>query len=267
LPQIDIQSLDEPRLEPYREIRNRNWTDRSGLFIVEGALLVERLLHSGYEVKSLLVDRKFASRFAEMAEANVDLLLVEHELLEQLVGFNFHRGVLGCGLRKPWLSVRTDFALATNPQETLMCLVGVEDLENLGGILRCCSAFGIQRVIIGPGTADPLSRRALRVSMGTVLSLQLYRSKNITEDLKLLSNELGITTVATVLQDDSQPLEQTSRNGPTMILVGNERYGLAADIQAAADMRVKIEMDLGTDSLNVCLAAGITMHYYCRIAK
>lgn len=267
MPHIEVASVEDPRLEPFRELRSRNWTEQSGLFIAEGPLLVERLIASSYVVKSILLDRKYQQHYSAMVPDSVDLLLVDHELIEGLVGFDFHRGVLGCGLRKPALRLRDDYFLSTDPNETLACVVGVQDPENLGGILRSCAALGITRVIIGPASADPLSRRVLRVSMGNALRLQLYRSRDLVSDLKWLRDERGVTSVATTLAADAQPLETTARRGPTLILVGNERNGLPAKVQAMADQRVTIAMEQGTDSLNVGVAAGIVLHYFCRLAK
>lgn len=265
MPLIPIDSLDHPLLEPFREIRNRNWTEQSGLFVVEGPLLVKSLVSSSYGVKSILLDRKYETHYSSLASPETDLLLVDHALVEQIVGYDFHRGVLGCGLRQPVLSVQENFADCTSERETLVCAVGVQDPENLGGILRSCAALGISRVIVGPGTADPLSRRVLRVSMGTALSLQLFRSRDLPADLRWLHELRGITSVATTLTDDAEQLERSQRYGPTLVLIGNERYGLPPDIQAQATRRVRIDMELGTDSLNVCVAAGIVLHYYCRI--
>jgi len=266
LPIHPIDSLDDPQLEPFREIRNRNWTELSGLFIAEGPLLVTELVRSKYALKSVLLDRKYEQHYRDLVSPETELLLVDHALVELIVGYNFHRGVLGCGLRQPLLSVQESFAECHNDRETLVCIAGVQDPENLGGILRSCAGLGIERVVIGPGTADPLSRRVLRVSMGTALHLQLFRSRDLAADLRWLHESRGVTSVATTLDDDAEPLEKAQRHGPTIILIGNERYGLPAEIQALADRRVKIEMELGTDSLNVCVAAGIVMHYLCRIA-
>ncbi|MCA9133101.1 MAG: RNA methyltransferase, partial [Planctomycetales bacterium] len=183
----------------------------------------------------------------------------------QIVGYNFHRGILACGRRKPIKWVHSDLSRPQASGETLLAVVGVQDPENLGGILRSCAAFGIRRVILGPGTADPLARRVLRVSMGCALHLDLYRTHDLLGELPRLHDELGIESVATTLQDDSQPLESAVRSGPILILVGNERYGLPPELQALASRRVRIGMELGTDSLNVGVAAGVVMHYFSRL--
>ncbi len=261
-----IADLDDPRLDAYRDIRSRNWTYVSQRFIAEGPLLTERLLASNYETESVLLDQKYAAQYLPTIPESVEVLLLSNEQIELILGFHFHRGVLACGVRPKQLFLPTDFGPSPPPNETLVAAIGVQDPENLGSILRCCAGFGIRRVIIGPGTADPLARRVLRVSMGTALRLHLLHSKNIASDLDWLRESFAITSYATSLRDDSSALESTERRGPVLILVGNERYGLPDEVLKAADHSVRIDMDLGTDSLNVSMASGIVMHYFCRIA-
>ncbi|QDV25032.1 TrmH family RNA methyltransferase [Aureliella helgolandensis] len=266
MPEYTIDQLQHPLLEPYREIRSRNWTEQSGIFIAEGPLLVEQLLLSPYGTKSVLLDRKYFSHYRDMLPEDVDVLLVEHDFVESIVGFDFHRGVIGCGYRLPIRSVRDSFLAPPEDQETIAAVIGVQDPENLGGILRCCAGLGIQRVLIGPGTADPLARRVLRVSMGTVLHLDVIRSTDFVADIQWLKQQRGIETLATSLQAPSEPLETASRSGPVMIVFGNERFGIPQDVQQVADRRIRINMELATDSLNVCVSAGIVLHYFCRLA-
>ena len=102
--------------------------------------------------------------------------------------------------------------------------------------------------------------------MGTALQLELLHTKDIVADLKWLRETFGISSYATSLRENSVPLEQAKRSGPLIILVGNERYGLPEEVQREADHCVRIDMELGTDSLNVSMASGIVMHYFCRIA-
>ena len=271
LPFTEIADLNDERLLPYRDLRHRNWTSLSGLFIAEGPLLVERLIASDYNVHSVLLDRKYLEHYADRMPADCQVMIVPHELVEQVVGFNFHRGIRGCGLRKPQLTIAEDFAESI-PQQgldrsaTMLGIVGIQDPENVGGILRICAGLGIQQVIIGPGTADPLSRRVLRVSMGNAFRLQLYRSTDMVADMRWLKENFEVESIATSLEEGSQALETCCRSGPTLLLVGNEKAGLPLCVQHAADHRVRIDMQLGTDSLNVTVATGIIAHYYCRLA-
>ena len=263
---IERVDIDDPCLAPYRQLRHSNLTHVSGLFIAEGPTVVQRLLASSYGIESILVDDKHLERFEPSIPEGVATYVVEHDHLSGLVGFNFHRGVLACGIRKPSLSCAAACWQALPDDETLAILVGVQDPENVGGILRCCAGLGISRVVLGPNTADPLSRRVLRVSMGTALSLSLIRTKDCIADLHWLSQQRNVETIAATLASDAQPLESASRHGPVAIVLGNEAWGLPAEIQQASNRRVRIDMRLGTDSLNVSMAAGIIMHYFCRLA-
>lgn len=262
---IDVTSLDHDLLKPYLEMRFRNWTRLSGIFIAEGPLLVERLIRSQQEIESVLLDRKYLQHYLTLVPRHVPVLVVEHDQVEEIVGFNFHRGVLACGRRPPLHNLQ-DVAPLQSSSETWVGLMGVQDPENVGGILRSAAGIGVKRVLIGPGTADPFSRRALRVSMGNVLALELYESRQPARDLGKL-RQLGVECVATALTEDALPLESSYRSGPLMILVGNEKHGLPADLLAQADRRVRIDMLQNTDSLNVSVAAAITMYHFVRLGQ
>jgi tRNA G18 (ribose-2'-O)-methylase SpoU len=259
---IQVNDLDDPALEPYRDLRHRNWIEASGQFVAEGPLLVQRLLASDYSARSVLLDSKYLEQYRGLIPAKTKLLVIPHSWVEQLVGFNFHRGVLACGHRKPQLPLEV-LASDLQPDETWLGLFGVQDPENVGGILRTAAGLGIRTVLIGPGTADPLSRRALRVSMGNVLSLQLCRTTQIADDLQLLKSR-GLYCVATCLSSQAQSLGDFRRLGPTLLLLGNEKNGLPASCLQQADCLVRINMQGGTDSLNVGVAAGIVIYHLSR---
>ena len=263
---VHVDDLQDPRLQPFRGLRFANWTVGSGWFIAEGPRLVERLLCSDYAIHSLLVSTKYVKQWSSRVPPETLALVVPDALVTELVGFNFHRGVMACGLRKPALTVRATLARPLTHDATLVAVHGVQDPENLGGILRSCAALGIEHILVGPRCADPLCRRVLRVSMGTALSLQLLQSADLIGDLSWLRQQHGAHSVATTLAADSEPLETAARSGPLVILLGNEAYGLPVELQEFADRRVRIDMRLGTDSLNVSVAAGIVLHYFCRIA-
>lgn len=261
---VAVSDLDDPRLTPFKALRTSNWTVGSGWFIAEGAKLVERLLRSSYSVHSLLISTKYLDHWIERVPVDVPALVVPESQIAQLLGFDFHRGVIACGLRKPPLKLRERLVEPLPRDATLVAMYGVQDPENLGGILRSCAALGIEHVIIGPKSADPLSRRVLRVSMGTVLNLDFYSSHDLTADLSWLREVHGAQSIATTLAEDSEALERAKRSTPLVILLGNEAQGLPIELQRLADRRVRIDMRLGTDSLNVSVAAGIVLHHFCR---
>ena len=260
---VQVDSLDNELLEPYLGLRSRNWTRQSGIFIAEGPLLVDRVIASSCHLHSILLDRKYLVQYIDRFPKSVPVLLVDHDLIEQLVGFNFHRGVLACG-RRTELKPITNQLCFPDHSETWIGLIGVQDPENVGGILRSAAGLGVKRVLIGPGTADPFSRRALRVSMGNVLALELFESRQPLDDLKLLYSR-GMEVISTSLGANAVHLETAQRTKPLIILFGNEKHGLDQDVLSCSNRCVQIEMLQGTDSLNVSAAAAITIHHFLRL--
>jgi tRNA G18 (ribose-2'-O)-methylase SpoU len=262
-----LDGLDDPRLDPYRHLRTTNLTRFSGRFIAESKPLVKRLLASGLEVESILVDTKFLEEAATWIPDGVLVLAIESDAIATLIGFDFHRGYLACG-RRPNLPAWTECKGMGDrfpAHWTGASLIGVQDPENMGSILRSCAAFGIEDVVLGPECVDPFARRVLRVSMGNAFKLRMH-SFDDPEACVENMRRLGITTVAACLAADSVELREWKRTGPTLVLLGNEAHGLPESIVRSADKRVRIAMDLGTDSLNVSVAAGIFLHYACRLA-
>ncbi len=267
MPHIRIENLDDPRLEPYRDLRTRNLTRFSGRFIAESRLLVERLLRSSYAVESILMDEEQMDILSIVPPCHTDVFVVPAKQIKDLLGFDFHRGVLACGRRRPLLDLaqlQTDSPL--DPNWTGVMMVGVQDPENMGLIARTCSALGIRDLFIGPHCVDPFARRVLRVSMAGLLNLRLFEVPKVLPALDILS-EHGVRCVATSLADRSISLELYRRQGPTLILLGNEAKGLPESIRLRANDNVRIDMCLGTDSLNVSIAAGIVLHFVTRLAN
>lgn len=261
-----IEDLTDNRLEPYRHLRTRDLTRFSQRFIAESRLVVQRLVASDYGIESVLIEERFLEGALEWLRPDVQVLVAPAPWIEELVGFHFHRGFLACGIRRTFPSAVEILKEGKDRADwTGLMAMGIQDPENLGVILRTCAGLGIRDCILGPGTADPLSRRVLRVSMGSSLKLNLLDTDDESQVLNHCRH-LGIESVATSLQEPAIFLEQYRRKGPTLVLFGNEAHGLPDAIQAAADTRLKIEMKMGTDSFNVSVAAGITLHHICRMA-
>ena len=269
-----IASLEDPRLEAYRSLRTTNLTRVSGRFIAESRPLVQRLLASGLEVESILVDQDDLEQARDWLPDDVPILVVPHDSIAELIGFHFHRGFIACGKRpptNPW-----DPALLAGPLGTMeadwtgVMLVGVQDPENMGSIFRSCAALGIRHVVLGPNCVDPFARRVLRVSMGNAFKLSFFSVPESIlggiPSMLRVAEGLGIESLAACLSAKSVELRQYHRRGPVLVLFGNEANGLPAEVIDACSKGIRIEMALGTDSLNVSVAAGILLHYTCRIA-
>jgi tRNA G18 (ribose-2'-O)-methylase SpoU len=265
MPLLRIESLDDPRLEPYRHLRMRNLTQYSGRFIAESRLLVERLLRSDYLVESILVDEN-QQHLLPVVPEEVEVYLMPGDLISELLGFDFHRGVLACGRRRRLFDLnRWKSEQPLHAAWTGVMMVGIQDPENMGLIVRTCSALGIRDLFIGPNCVDPFARRVLRVSMAGLFNLQLISVPNVLLAIDELASQ-AVRCVATSLDDRSIPLESFRRQGPTLILLGNEANGLPEAVLKRVSDAVRIDMCLGTDSLNVSIAAGIVLHYVTRMA-
>lgn len=258
-----ITSIEDPRLAPYRDLRNRDPTCHGSVFIAEGRLNVHRLLASDYQTVSVVVQANRENMLPAEIPAHVEVLRLPREAIEQLLGFDFHRGVIACARRRPMQTI-TEYVDAREKQlsqsSLFVMLCGVNDLENVGSIIRSSAGFGAEGVIIGPGTADPLSRRVLRVSMATALNVPLLLSSDPAADLRHLAREHGIRSIAATLADDAIPLSELDARKSTVLVLGNEYAGVPDDIQEACTSRVTLPMQRNTDSLNVAVAAGIFLY-------
>lgn len=259
MPFVWINSIDDPRVTVYRDLPRGKIPRDSRLFIAEGTLLVQRLLASDYETESVLIDQRRMDQISEDAAENTTIHVASRDMLECIVGFNFHQGVIACGRRRPLLTV-DQMRLAPSGPVTIVVGVRIQDPENLGGILRNCAAFGVDAVVLDDHCVDPFSRRVLRVSMGTVLKLTIVQSSDLVRDLRLLRNQSNVQLFASVLDDEAEPLEKTWRPERLVILFGNEADGLPTQYVDLCDRRITIAMGMDTDSLNVSVAAGIFLY-------
>lgn len=263
MPHFLISDISDPRLEPYRHLKDTNQTRWAGLFVAEGEKLVRRLLASSYPIVSVLLSESFVGQIAGEVPDKIPLYVIPDSMVERLVGFNFHRGVLACGRRV--LSPSLEQLIGTDKRSlTFVVCPDVQDPENLGAIMRISAAFGVDGVMLGPRCADPLSRRVLRVSMGTVLHLPLRESPDLKADLLQLREQWQVQLAATVLDPSAEPLNKFKRTARLALLFGSEGHGLEQSWIDLCDRRITIPMRDGIDSLNVAVAAGIFLHQCTR---
>lgn len=262
---IRIRDLADSRLQDYANLRSRasRQYEREG-FIVEGRWCVQRLLASRLATLSLLVHETMESeveawvREARLPEAT-PVYSLPPEQIQALVGFPFHRGVLACGAR-PNFDASGKLIFQNNQLPLALAMLGVSELENIGSMVRTAVAIGIEHLLVGPKTADPFSRRAIRVSMATVFSPKIYQLDQSIEELAAFEQQ-GIRMIATTLDKDATPINEfVTDQRPAILMVGNEAQGIDPQIQEMATDRVTIPMHGGTDSLNVAVAAAIFMH-------
>jgi tRNA G18 (ribose-2'-O)-methylase SpoU len=266
MPLIPISSIDDPRLEHYRDLSRRNLTRQSGLFIAEGPKVAERLIESDYEVESLLAEPAYVERYQSQVPTDTPIFVVSRDILENTIGFNFHRGILACGRRKSPPSIADFLSKLPQPAAMFVACPDVQDPTNLGSIIRSTAAFGCDAILLGRQCADPFSRRVLRVSMGASLHLPVIESRNLAADLQTLATA-GFELVAAMLDSAAEPLATARRGERMALLLGSEGHGLSCQWQELAHRKVTIPMQVGIDSLNVAIAAAVLLYHFCGQAK
>ncbi len=268
MPLVRIDSIDDPRLAPYRDLparaRARAVAAESATFVVEGEHLVHRLLASPLRTESILVaSRRVESLVDEAVTRDCATFVIPDGLVDTLVGFSFHRGVMACGHRPPNSSLER---VAPPGDRTLVVIAsGIADPQNLGAILRSAAAFGVDGVIVDERSCDPFSRRSIRVSMGGALAVPIRRSTRLRDDLERLRAECGLTLGGAVVAADAECLEAAECPRRLGLLFGSEADGLDADTRASCDRSWTLPMASGTDSLNVSVAAGIFLWHFTRM--
>lgn len=260
MPVISITNLDDPRLDVYRHLKQTNHTRWQQVFIAEGEKLVERLLESRFETLSILAAESHVARLLSRVPDDVPIYQVSPDQVDQLIGFNFHRGVLACGRRPVNPSLESLWSPLDQPLTLVLC-PDIKDPENLGTILRISAAFGVNGVIVGQEGTDPYSRRVLRVSMGTVFRLPVIQTDDWPGTLAALT-QAEIETAATVLDPSAERLISAQRPRRFALALGCEGHGLPPEFVARCDRKLTIQMADGVDSLNVAIAAGIFLHHF-----
>ena len=257
---IPIDDPDDPRLADYRQVRERDLAGRGGGFIAEGVVVLEKLIAGGrHPIRSVLVADKrvpaLAPRLAGLA-ADVEVYAAAQPVMDSVVGFAIHRGVLAAGARaEPDLET----LLASLPQTALVVgLVGIANHDNMGGLFRNAAAFGADAVVIDADCCDPLYRKAIRVSVGAALTVPFARGGR-GADLAGRLRAAGFS-VAALSPHGEIGLAGLSRAARSAVLFGAEGPGLPASVMASVQT-VRIEMAGGFDSLNVATASGIVLHH------
>ncbi|MGH3417786.1 MAG: TrmH family RNA methyltransferase [Actinocrinis sp.] len=244
------------------ELRKRTEPEQ-GLFIAEGEKVIARALAAGYPMRSMLLSDKWLDLMApSIARAGAPVYVGESALLEQVTGFHVHRGALAAMGRVPL----PDPAALLERSRRVVVLEKVNNHTNIGAIFRCAAALGMDAVLLAPDCADPLYRRSVRVSMGTVFAVPYARlgadpALPWPRALGLLAGH-GYRCMALTPAPDAVDLRALSiaAGERVALLLGSEGEGLSPRALAACDLRVRIPMAAGVDSLNVAAAAAVACY-------
>lgn len=266
---IRTDTLEDERLDAYARLTEAQLRCKlepeKGIFIAESGKVIERALAGGMEPLSLLMEEKWLEPMAdviaqaERANPDIPVFVAPHEELHKLCGYELTRGALGAFRRPRPLSV----AEACEGARRIAVLEDITNHTNVGAIFRSAAALGIDAVLVTPACYDPLYRRAVRVSMGTVFQIPWTRigeeARNWSHDGIPLLHSLGFTTAAMALSDDSVSLRDPRLKAcdKLALVLGTEGDGLSKATIARCDYTVKIPMYHDVDSLNVAAASAV----------
>jgi tRNA G18 (ribose-2'-O)-methylase SpoU len=257
---VPVADAADPRLGDYVRLTDvhlrRSLEAAHGLFIAEGAKVIGRAINAGYPVRSVLVaEEKLATIADVVQQVAAPLYVVPAKAAEQLTGYRVHRGALASMQRLPLPSAEE---IVTGARRIIV-LEDIVDHANVGAIFRCAAALGFDAVLLAPRCADPLYRRAVKVSMGAAFTVPYGRLTDWRDGLASLRS-LGFRLLALTPDASATPIGEADASGKIGLLLGSEGDGLSARWLAAADQAVRIPMSREIDSLNVASAAAIACY-------
>ncbi|MEV0624669.1 TrmH family RNA methyltransferase [Nonomuraea wenchangensis] len=259
-----VTDADDPRLSDYTRLRDvelrKSLEAERGLFLAEGEKVIRRAIGAGYPIRSVLTTRRWLPSLADVL-GDALVYVVSDEIMAGIAGFKVHRGALASMERLPLPSVER---LLKGGARRLLVLEDLVDHSNIGAIFRSAAALGVDAVILSPRCADPLYRRAVKVSMGAVFSIPYARMDDWYEGLSRL-REAGFQTLALTPDQKATPIDTVKLSDRVALLLGSEGDGLSSHWLEEADQAVCIPMSAtamaaGVDSLNVVAAAAIACH-------
>ncbi len=264
MPVIEIHNSEDPRLDEYRDIRDRDLRGPNageGLFVGEQRLVVERMLRRPGVTRSVLISANWRDPIAALAPADVPVYVTDTATMKTVAGFDIHRGVLALGYRRAVERPRLAETLLDRETVTLLLCEDVTNIDNIGLLFRNAAAFGVDGVLLSPLCHDPLYRKSLRVSIGHALDVPFARSQDWIADLGRL-RDAGILLIAAGTGEGSVDLDSIPPARRVGLIVGQEFEGVSAPTLAACDRIARIPMAPGVDSLNVGVAAAVCLHRF-----
>jgi tRNA G18 (ribose-2'-O)-methylase SpoU len=259
---LQVTSLDDIGLSFYRTLRRPHEHRKAGLFVAEGTRVVERFLESPLEAISVLLTQTLFDRYRPLIECRgeaITVYIAEKKLLETIVGFECHQGIMAIG--KVPLPPPINELLATLPRPHLLAAVdNLTSAENTGVLVRNCAACGVNALIVGETSADPYLRRSVRNSMGTIFRLPVLYADTLTKLLSELRERHAFQIVAAHPQPQSEKLFDADFLRDTCIVFGNEGDGISKNILAECTASVAIPMAPGVDSFNVACASAVVLY-------
>lgn len=248
---VDLRDPADPRLAPFRDLRDRQHRREAGTFVAESEVVVRKLLASRFTVRAVLVTPARLRALANILGDTYPTYVAEPSVLDGIAGFPVHRGCLALAERPAEASIPPEAA-------TVLVLEELVDVDNVGSMIRNAAALGVDAVLLSPGCADPYYRKAARTSAGHVFTVPLRRCARWPEDLRALGRER--TVVGAVLDPEAVPLWRFVWPNRVALVLGTEGAGLSAAAKGCCERLVSIPMAPAADSLNVASAGAVLLY-------
>lgn len=267
MPVIEITDPSDERVRDYFRLTDvalrRRLEPEHGLYLAESEKVIRRALGAGHRPRSYLMGRRWLTDLADLVEqadvSGIPVYVAADDVIEQLTGFHLHRGALA-SMHRPVLPAYQDLLAATG-RSRIAVLEGLVEHTNVGAMFRSAAALGVDAVLVTPRCADPLYRRSIRVSMGTVFQVPWTRIDPWPSGIEVLQQH-GYVIAGMTLADDSITLDElVALDRPKLALVfGTEGHGLTPAADRLLDVRVNIPMAGGVDSLNVAASSAVAFY-------
>ncbi|HIW12922.1 MAG TPA: RNA methyltransferase [Candidatus Salinicoccus stercoripullorum] len=240
-----ITSKENRKVRDMRKLHKKKYRSRTGRFLAEGEHLVEEAVKHSQTIHSVILHEDYD--YAHLDLKGIGLLFVSGEVMRSLSPLETPPGIIAL----------LSYVPPESSGQRVLLLDNIQDPGNLGTLIRTADAFGFDRVVLSPDTADPFSEKVLRSAQGSTFHVRI----DIREAAPA-AKEFAGTVLATALNDAESLEDIGTPAGPLMLILGNEGSGVGSDVLAAADKRVRIGMSGESESLNVGIAGGILMHHF-----
>ncbi len=263
MPYTVFQESDPSAIDVFRSLKGKGGPFEKGLFIAESEKIVQKILNRPVQVPIAYMTPKRFENIRPLLDSRSDetaVYLASKETMESVIGYPLHQGImLACRIpenrqlltaaqdwKDPWMAIALD---------------AIADAENMGAIIRNAAAFGACAVIVDEQSCNPWLRRSVRVSMGTIVDVEIIRVPDLANSLRAMKASPNVRIIGAALREDPLDLSEVIHSGNTIIVFGSEGWGLRESVVQQCDILAKIPMAPGVDSLNVAIASGIFMHH------
>ncbi len=261
-----IDSLENPELTPYRTLRRTADHEKEGIFIAEGEKVIARLMESDLEVVSVLTTKEWFKIYSDRLESRpgtISIFLGEKTLLNSIVGFRLHQGIMAVA-RIPKAPELETVMIQSKRPVLFVAIEGMTNSENLGVVVRNCVAFGVHALLVGETSSNPYLRRSVRNSMGTIFQIPIIPVSNLAKTIQELRTRFLIEVVAAHPRAERLAMDSSWFCKDCCIVFGSEGYGISQETLAVCSGAVAIPMMLGVDSLNVSSASAVFLYEIMR---